>query len=39
MSVLEIKLKRELSKSSKISIEMNKLSGYIKTLERKNERS
>lgn len=38
MSVLEIKLKRELSKSSKISIEMNKLSGYIKTLERKNER-
>lgn len=38
MSVLETKLKRELSKSSKISIEMNKLSGDIKTLERKNDR-
>lgn len=38
MSVLETKLKNELSKSARMSSKMSKLTGDIKILERKNER-
>ncbi|WP_245335895.1 hypothetical protein [Staphylococcus sp. GDY8P117P] len=38
MSVLETKLKNEMSKSAKLSSKMSKLTGDIKRLERKIER-